>query len=100
MRCIAEILENWQSSPEQIKGEDIGAKLVRTIRMISRVKSRLSVIETEISQLLKSSTHQLMQKVSEARDEGNDLLKQMSEDLDQQIQEAKAKLEQLREKYE
>ncbi len=93
---LQEILENWQSSPEQIKGENIGAKLVRTIRMISRVKSRLAAIENEKSQLLESNTQQLMQRFNDAKDAGRDLLEQMAQDLDRQIEEAKAKLERLR----
>jgi len=96
---LQEILENWQSSPEQIKGEDIGTKLVRTIRMISRVKNRLAAIENEIGQFLESNTHQLMQRAKEAIDDGRDLLQQMAEDIDLQIEEANAKLELLWEKY-
>lgn len=97
---LEEILENWQSSPEQIKGEDIGAKLVRAIRMISRVKNRLAAIEKEISQLVESNTHQLMQRVNEAKQEGIDLLNQMVNDLDKQIEQAKAELEKLKAEYE
>ena len=97
---LEEILENWQSSPEQIKGEDIGAKLVRTIRMISRVKNRLVAIENEISQLLESNTQHLMQRVNDAKSEGNDLLQQMAQDLDRQIGEAKKRLHKIKSEYE
>lgn len=92
-------MENWQSSPDQIKGEDIGAELIRTIRMISRVKRRLEDINNEISELFESKIHQLMQRAREAKESGKDLLEQIATEIENQIRSAKSRLEKPRKEY-
>jgi hypothetical protein len=86
---LESILHEWETSPDFVKGEGIGADLVRVIRKIAQVQGRLRVIDTEIVQLKQSNLYQLKIKVEEAEKEGRDLLKEMASQLDEQIAFAK-----------
>jgi len=41
------ILREWESSPESVKGEGVGAELIRVIRKIAQIEERLHAIEDE-----------------------------------------------------
>ena len=45
------ILSQWETSPDAVTGEGIGAELVRTIRKIHQVEGRLTRIVGEIAEL-------------------------------------------------
>ncbi|MBM4307840.1 MAG: molecular chaperone DnaJ [Deltaproteobacteria bacterium] len=92
------ILREWETSPESVKGEGVGAELVRVIRKITQVKERLNVIETEIDQLKGSDLYQLKMKVEEAEDEDRDLLDEMTMHLDEQIALARQELKKMKTK--
>ncbi len=81
------ILHEWETSPDFIKGEGIGADLVRVIRKIAQIQERLRVIDAEISQL--------RAKVEEAENEGRDLLEEMASRLDEQITFSKQSLKEM-----
>jgi chromosome segregation ATPase len=86
------ILQEWESSPEAVKGEGTGAELVRVIRKIAQVRRRLRDIETEIAGLKESDFYKLKVKVDQAEAEGCDLLVEMVARLDGQIAEARQEL--------
>lgn len=92
------ILREWETSPESVKGEGVGADLVRVIRKITQVKERLKVIEVEIDQLKDSDLYQLKVKVEEAEDEDRDLLEEMAMHLDEQIVLARQELKKMKAK--
>ena len=79
---LEQILREWESSPESVKGEGTAAELVRVIRKIAQARERLRVIEVKISQLRESDLYQLKRRVEQAKAEGTDLLTQMATDLD------------------
>ncbi len=87
---LREILHEWESSPEGIKGDGVGAELVRTIRKIAQVEERMLTLETTLAQLQSSDLYRLKKEVEEAEAEGQDLLAEMASRLDQQINDAKA----------
>lgn len=89
------ILNEWESSPESVKGEGVAAELVRVIRKIAQVKERLRVIETEIDQLEKTDLYKLKTEVEKAEDEGRDLLAEMASRVDEQIARASNKLDKI-----
>ena len=64
---LAKILTEYEHSPEAVKGEGPGAELVRVIRRISQARSRLSEIEAELQQLLRSDLYQLKSRLDEAQ---------------------------------
>lgn len=86
------ILHEWESSPESVKGDGVGAELVRVIRKITQAKERLNVIEAEIDQLKGSELYQLKIKIEDAETEGRDPLEEMASQLDEQIALAKQRL--------
>jgi len=92
------IIHDWESSPESVKGDGVGAELIRAIRKINQVKERLNVIEAETDQLKDSDLYQLKIKVEEAESEGRDLLGEMASQLDGQIIFAKQKLKEMKAK--
>ena len=95
MNRLREILEDWQSSPEAIQGEDVGARLVRAIRMIARVKQRISLIDEEMQSFMTGELYELKLKVDEAEQEGLDFIEQLIADIDAQIELARSRLEEL-----
>jgi len=91
-RRLRQILEEWETSPEAVEGEGPGAELVRVIRKIAQVGTRLRVIDEEITRLTESQLYELKTKVEEAAAQGTDLLQQMAANLDRQIEDAERRL--------
>jgi hypothetical protein len=92
---LQKILEDFESAPEWVQGEGPAAELIRTIRKISQVKSRIQKIAIEIEEIAKSDLQKLMNEAEEAAKNGRDLLSAMAETIDMQIREAKEQLAQM-----
>ena len=90
---LREILNQWESSPESVKGEGVGADLIRVIRKMALVDQRLKSVEKEIKSLEVSDLSKLRSKVEEAGKDGRDLLKEMELKVQNQIAQAKDRLE-------
>jgi len=90
--ALREILSEWLSSPDAVKGEGAGSELVRIIRKIAQVESRLAKIDSEIEAMKLSELFQLKTSVEQARKENRDLLDEISTDVKDQISQAKEKL--------
>lgn len=89
---LRQILAEWQTSPEAVKGEGPGTELVRVIRKIAQAKARLRAIDEEITTLTESELHELKTKVEEAAEQGRDLWQEMAANLDRQIEHAERRL--------
>lgn len=79
------ILSEWETSPDAVPGDGIGAELVRTIRKIYQVISRLAAIDNAIGELNSSDLGLLKEKAEAQGAVGRDLLAEMSERLDIRI---------------
>ncbi|MEJ2606904.1 MAG: hypothetical protein P8Z41_09545 [Anaerolineales bacterium] len=90
------ILREWETSPEAIEGEDVGSRLVRTIRMIARVSERINQIEQEFQRLHSTPIYELKIKVEEASSQGRDLFMEMVEQVEIEIEEAREHLNSLK----
>ncbi len=90
---LAKILNEYECSPEAVKGEGPGAELVRVIRRLSQARGRLAEIEAELHQLVRSDLYQMKERVSEAEKYGRDVLKEMTEKVEAQIAQARERLE-------
>jgi peptidoglycan hydrolase CwlO-like protein len=86
--ALRRILEEYKSSPESVKGEGVGADLVRVLRQIDRIVKRLAQIEAEAAELASSEIAKLMAKVDSATASGSNLLTAMAKDLERRIQAA------------
>ncbi|HEV2388482.1 MAG TPA: hypothetical protein VGS20_14645 [Candidatus Acidoferrales bacterium] len=89
------ILEEYEFSPQTVRGEGPAAELVRVVRKIAQQKGRLADIEREIRQTMYSDLFQLKVKAAETATEGRDLLGEMAATVEAEIAAARAKLEEL-----
>ncbi len=90
---LRRILEEYESSPESVQGEGVGADFERTIRQIRQIGARLSEIELEIANLVDSDIAKLRAKVDAAKTEGRELLTEMAEDVGKRIDLARRRFE-------
>lgn len=90
---LLRILTEYECSPEAVQGEGAGAELIRVIRRISQARGRLSEIEAEMQELLRSDLYQLKSRLDEAQQHGRDVLKEMIEKVEEQIAQANRRLE-------
>lgn len=89
---LREILHEWESSPDAIKGDGVAAELIRVIRKIAQVQERLRTIEATIDDLQSSDLYRLQGEVESAEAEERDLLAEMASRLDLQIDDARKRL--------
>ena len=83
--ALRRILEEYESSPESVKGTGVAADLVRVIRQIRQLQKRLVQIEVEITTLCESDIAKLKAKAEQLSDQGRNLLAEMAEDVNRQI---------------
>lgn len=93
---LRKVLTEYEFSPEAVTGDGAGADLIRVIRRISQARSRLSEIEAELQELLRSDLHQLKARVDQAGQHGRDVLAEIMAKVDEQVAQAKRRLENLR----
>jgi hypothetical protein len=86
---LKRVLEEYNSSPDSVKGTGIAADLVRVIRQIRQIRNRLTQIELEIAFLLESDIAKLKTKADAAASEGRDLLAEMAANVTKQIDNAR-----------
>ena len=89
------ILREWESSPESVPGDGVGAELIRMIRKISRIEDRLRRINAEITTMKDSKLFTLKSKSEEAEKQNRDLLAETASRLAGEIAEARRRLKQL-----
>lgn len=90
------LLDEWELSPEAVKGEDLASRLDRVNRKIERARRRLEAIRARIEELNLSQMSSLKRKVEKAADLGRDLLSDMAVRVREDIAEAGKRLDQLR----
>jgi hypothetical protein len=91
-QLLQKILEEYESNPESIVGDSVGAELVRVIRSIDLVARRIQQIHEEINAQLQSELATLKEKYDSAKKQGRDLLGEMASFLRAKIKQRKAEL--------
>ncbi len=86
---MRKILDEYESSPETVTGAGVAADLVRVIRQIKQIRSRLVQIELEIASLIDSDIAKLKARVEAASAQGLDLLAEIAEDVKTRIDAAR-----------
>jgi hypothetical protein len=89
--ALQRILDEFGNSPESVRGEGVGAELVRIIRQIHQARKNIAAIENELSSLRASEIAQLKQDVEKAEKEGRDLLAELEASVQVRIADAKKK---------
>jgi hypothetical protein len=95
---LHQILHEWESSPESVKGEGTAAELIRTIRKIARARERLATIDIQFAVLWNSDLYKLKTRVEESEAAGIDLLSTMAADINRRIAAAHIELAAITEK--
>lgn len=95
--ALRRILDEYEDGAEAVKGEGVGAELIRIIRQISLAKNRLAVIEQELAVLHQSEIALLKKQAEEREQEGGDLLAELAAAVLGQIELAKKQYESLAE---
>jgi hypothetical protein len=90
---LHQILQEWECSPESVKGEGTAAELVRVIRKIAQAQERLRTIDAQIAELTNSDLFQLKKRVEESEMGGIDILGRMVQDIDKRIAAAQIELD-------
>ena len=96
---LQEILLEWEHredhpSPEKDQPDEFYQLEIK----IAQIKLRIEEIKLEIEELKNSELYQLMIKVRQAEEQGQDLLNEMANNLQRQIREAKKLLRHLKQK--
>jgi hypothetical protein len=92
---LAEILHEWNSSPESVRGDTPAAELIRAIRKIARCQQRLVTITIEIEKLTTGGIFGIKLLAEEAEKLEADFLADMTARLDSEIAGAKMLLQKL-----
>ncbi len=90
---LEQIVLEWNSAQETVRGDGLAADLVRVIRKIAQVRRRLDIIEGEITCLTASDLFHLRVEVEQARAEGYDLLADMADEIDDRAAAARSRME-------
>jgi hypothetical protein len=93
INALKRILEEYDSSPESVKGDGATADLQRVLRQIELISRRLTKIEAEVAALKSSEIALLMAKVQTAKAKGHDLLAEMRRDIQNRIDLARCGFE-------
>ncbi|MEO6434602.1 MAG: J domain-containing protein [Tepidisphaeraceae bacterium] len=79
------IYEEWEHSPESVKGHGAGPDLVRVIRRIAWCEQRLVLIQMDVQQIQTSGLFGMKLLAEEAAQFERDMLKEMTDRLDVEI---------------
>jgi hypothetical protein len=86
--ALDRILREADGRPEEVQGEDVGAKLIRAIRRMAQIQVRLSAIDAEIEAVRASNIYQLKIQVETEEQAGGDPLGDLVRQVEQQIEAA------------
>ncbi|WP_411728715.1 molecular chaperone DnaJ [Methyloglobulus sp.] len=93
---IEKLIIEFGHDPEAITGEDVSARLVKTIRRIAQLRRRLNEAQQEIAAQTANELYELRLTITEAKEMGGDPLGDLERQLMQQISEKKIELEMIR----
>jgi hypothetical protein len=91
--ALRRILEEYESSPESVRGTGLSADLDRVARQIKQVRNRLAQIEVEIANLCDSDIARLKAKAEVSLTQGRDLLGEMANDVKSRVELARGRYE-------
>lgn len=96
LATIEKLIVEFGQDPEAIQGDDIGARMIKTIRRIAQLRRRLTELEKELEQQRRHELYELMTTILETEAMGGDPIGDLMKELMRQISERKIQLEILR----
>ncbi len=95
---IEKLILEFGQDPEAITGDDVAARLIKTIRRLAQLRRRMTEAEQEIAIKKTGELYDLMVTVTEAKELGGDPLGDLTMHIMQQISERKIELETIRQR--
>jgi hypothetical protein len=89
------ILEEYQSSPDTVRGSDVGAELIRSIRRINLAQANIRKVETELDEVRASEIYKLKATADEEQQRNKDVLSELAERLRHKIRDRRQYLQRL-----
>jgi hypothetical protein len=96
LNAIENLITEFGHDPEAIQGDDIGSRLVKTIRRKAQLRRRLSMIQIELAEQRQHELYELMTSITETASLESDLLNDLIQDLKKQIAERNIQLKKIR----
>jgi hypothetical protein len=91
LKAIERIMKEYGEDPEAIVGEDVASRIVKTIRRIAQLRSRIEEVGRELEALKKADIYLLKKTIEEQEAGGADPLGDLARDLKRQIADKKTK---------
>jgi hypothetical protein len=92
LKEIERLVAEFGPDPEAIVGEDIGSRIVKTLRRIAQLRRRLGELQLELEAHKKSEAYGLRQTIEAADASGDDPLWDLVRQLTKEISEREAEL--------
>jgi hypothetical protein len=92
LKEIERLVAEFGQDPESIVGEDVGSRIVKTIRRIAQLRRRLGELKLELEAHKKSEAYELRQTIEAADVSGDDPLEDLAKQLTKEISEREAEL--------
>jgi hypothetical protein len=92
LNAIERIMKEYGEDPEAIVGEDVGSRIVKTIRRVAQLRRRIDEVRQEIEALKKADIYLLKQTIEDQEATGGDPLGDLAADLKRQISEKRRKV--------
>lgn len=96
LAAIEKLIVEFGQDPEAIKGDDIGARMIKAIRRTAQLRRRLLEAEQEIAKQKQHELHELMSTIHETEAMGGDPIGDLVQELLRQISERKIQFDILR----
>jgi hypothetical protein len=96
---LREIAEREGERLRSVPGETPAEKLARLSRESHRLDDVIQRLQSELEELKRSPTGEMMQKVEKARGDGQDILAELTENLEEQIRRKREELGDLVQRY-
>lgn len=93
--AIQRVLADWEASPDSVTGDGIVAELIRVIRRLSQVRTRLLEIEKTTEALRLTDIFVLFKQHEESKSRGEDLLASLVSHASREVSDAKKTLKKL-----
>lgn len=88
------ILEEWVNDPLSVKGDGVGAELVRVIRRIAQVEKRARKITEQLENLRRAELYELMTSVERQEEDGGNPLGALASGAKGRVASARERLRQ------
>jgi hypothetical protein len=92
LNTIEQMVSEFGQDPEAIVGEDIGSRIVKTIRRIAQLRRRLGELKLELEAHENSEAYELRKTIEAAHANGGDPLGDLARQLTKEISEREAEL--------